>query len=261
MTPLVENPVRHKLAQGATVAALTLRQLRTAEAGMIASACGFDALVVDREHGWFSLEATAQICSAALALDIAPLVRLASQAQAEIGAALDAGALGVIVPHVEDAAQAQAAVSATKYPPLGHRSVSALGPATRYANLPIADSLRAQNAATMVIALLESPHAIEHADAIAAVAGIDGLVIGVNDLAAEHGIIGEPKHPFLADAQARVADACRTHGKEFVVAILADDRAIVAGAKRLGCRFFLAGIDLAYLMAAARQGVAIIRDG
>ncbi len=113
----------------------------------------------------------------------------------------------------------------------------------------------------MVIALLESPRAIENADAIAAVAGIDGLVIGVNDLAAEHGIIGEPQHPFLADAQARIADACRIHGKEFVVAILSDDRAIVAGAKRLGCRFFLAGIDLAYLMAAARQGVAMIRDG
>jgi len=259
--PLIENPIRRKLARGAAVAALTLRQLRTAEAGMIAAACGFDAVVVDREHGWFSLEATAQICTAALALDIAPLVRLASQAQADIGTALDAGALGVIVPHVEDAAQAQAAVSAAKYPPRGHRSVSAFGPATRYASLPMADALRDQNEATMVIALLESPRAIDHANAIAAVAGIDGLVIGVSDLAAEHGIIGEPKHSYLADAQARVADACRAHGKEFVTAILSDDRAIVTNAKRLGCRFFLAGIDLTYLMAAARQGVAAIRDG
>src|SRR5215471_20485319 len=101
---------------------LLRNHVRDIEIARIAGTAGFDSLYVDLEHASFSLETTGQICMAALEAGITPLVRVPSVA--EVSRVLDAGALGVIAPHVQSADDARAYVAAAKFPPLGHRSAA-----------------------------------------------------------------------------------------------------------------------------------------
>ena len=100
MSHLLRNPAKEKLAIGELVLCLSIRQLRTVDCAMIVQACGFDVIVIDREHAPISTELTSAICVAALGLGLTPLVRVAALTAHEIGLALDGGALGVIVPQV-----------------------------------------------------------------------------------------------------------------------------------------------------------------
>jgi len=102
---LLRNPVKDKLGRGEVVASITVRLVRGIEIARIAKTAGFDSLYVDLEHASFSLETTGQICIAALEAGITPLVRVPSVA--EVSRVLDAGALGVIAPHVQSADDAR----------------------------------------------------------------------------------------------------------------------------------------------------------
>lgn len=254
---LFDNPAKRKLAAGELVLGLNIRQMRTVDSAMIVQACGFDLVILDREHSPISAETTSAICVAALGLGVTPLVRVAGHAAHDIGGALDGGAQGVIVPHVDDAAAAAALVRHAKYPPLGNRSVAAAGPASRYQPPPLAESLRLQNDALLLVAMLETPAAIANADAIAAVAGIDALLIGSVDLSAELGVPGQIKHESLRAAYATVASACRARGKHFAIA--GGDRELQGELIAMGARLILGGMDFSYMIAAARQEADAIR--
>jgi 2-keto-3-deoxy-L-rhamnonate aldolase RhmA len=107
---LLRNHVKDKLARGEVVASMTVRLVRGIEIARIAKTAGFDSLYVDLEHSSFSLETTGQICVAAMEVGITPLVRVPSVA--EVSRVLDAGALGVIAPHVQSADEARRYVAA-----------------------------------------------------------------------------------------------------------------------------------------------------
>jgi 4-hydroxy-2-oxoheptanedioate aldolase len=165
-TGILRNRVKEKLARGEVAASMTVRLVRGVEIARIAKTAGFDSLYVDMEHSSFSLETTGQICMAALEAGITPFVRVPGVA--DVQRILDAGALGIIAPHVESADDARAYVRAAKYPPLGERSNAGPLPHLQYRSLPAAQAYAAIDAATMVIVQFESGQAIEHADEIVA---------------------------------------------------------------------------------------------
>ncbi|HET9176641.1 MAG TPA: aldolase/citrate lyase family protein, partial [Pseudolabrys sp.] len=115
------------------------------------------------------------------------------------------------------------------------------------------------NAATVLIAMLESPEGIANADAIAAVRGIDVLLIGSNDLCTAMGIPGELRSPKLRTAYEDAAKACKAHGKHLGVGGIRADAEHVAELIELGARFIITGSDLQYLMKSARHDVAALR--
>jgi 2-keto-3-deoxy-L-rhamnonate aldolase RhmA len=253
---LIANPVKTKLEADELVLMMSLRQLRSPDAAMIVRECGFDGFYVDCEHGTFSRAETAALCTSALMMGLMPAVRVLTTDPGEIAAALDGGALAVIVPHVGNAADAQAAVRAAKYPPLGERSVAALAPQTRYRTLPLAEIVRLVNKLTMVIAMLETAEGIDNAEAIAAVPGIDALMIGPADLSTEMGIPGELKHARIDQAWYAAVAAARKQGKHFVAGAGAPDAAEMIAR---GARILMGGNDVGYLMSAARQAAAAMR--
>ena len=108
--PLLRNLVREKLARDELVLSMTVRLVRTIEIVAIARTAGFDSLYIDVEHNSFSLDTVGQISMAALATGITPFVRVPSLEPAWIARALDAGALGVIAPHIRSADDAAAVV-------------------------------------------------------------------------------------------------------------------------------------------------------
>ncbi|HXX09461.1 MAG TPA: aldolase/citrate lyase family protein [Pseudolabrys sp.] len=253
------NRMQERLARGEVVLCMATRLARTAEIGMIAESCGFDAIFIDMEHSPISLDAAAQICVAALPVGITPLVRIAGHQFEDATRLLDMGALGIICPNVSTRAEAEAFVRACRFPPLGERSVGGAGPLQGYRATPLGEVNKEGNAATTLIAMLETPEGIANADAIAAVRGIDVLLIGSNDLCTAMGIPGELKNPKLRAAYETAAKACKAHDKHLGVGGIRADVDHVAELVKLGARFVIAASDIQYLLKAARAEVAALR--
>lgn len=115
---LLSNAVRSRLDRNELALSMTVRLVRGVEIAALAKTAGVDSIYIDLEHCAFSLDTTSQICMACLAVGVAPFVRVPGIDPALIARILDGGALGIIVPHVESAAEAAAVVQAAKYPGL-----------------------------------------------------------------------------------------------------------------------------------------------
>jgi 2-keto-3-deoxy-L-rhamnonate aldolase RhmA len=255
---ILRNHVKEKLARGEVVASMTVRLTRGIEIARIAKTAGFDSLYVDMEHASFSLETTGQICIAALEAGVTPLVRVSGIG--EVSRVLDAGALGIIAPHIHSAAQARDYVRAAKFPPLGERSAAGPLPHLHYRAFPAAEADAALNAATTLMVQFESEAALANAEEIAAVAGVDMVMIGSNDFLADCGLSGEYEHPRLRDAYAKTIAACRKHGKHVGVGGLASRPQLAAEFVRMGARYVSTGTDLGFLLAACAARAKEVHD-
>ena len=120
--PIVANTALRRLRAGQMSIGFGVNQLRSVAAPMLAKAAGYDWLFIDMEHGAFSVHEATQLCFAALPTGITPIVRVCTGALDEGTRALDNGALGIVVPHVDTAKQARRIAEAFRYPPDGHRS-------------------------------------------------------------------------------------------------------------------------------------------
>lgn len=254
----VRNVAREKLLQGQLSLGVGVRMTRSVEIAKAMAVAGFDWLFLDMEHGVMSLDACAQISIAALDAGIAPIARVPNGEYAMATRALDNGTLGIVVPHVDTAAEAREVVSKLKYPPVGHRSMGGIGPHYQLGKSSTADAARALNDANLTVVMLETPTAIANAEEIAAVPGVDVLLIGTNDLCAEMGIHGEFGHDRVVDAYGRVIAACRKHAK-FPGMGGVYNEALMARYIEMGARFILSGQDGAFLMAAALQRTGFLR--
>jgi 2-keto-3-deoxy-L-rhamnonate aldolase RhmA len=256
--PLVRNNAKRKLLAGEIALGFGVHHLRTSATAALAAATGHDWLFIDMEHGAFSVQEATQICFAALPTGVTPIVRVAAGALDEGTRALDNGALGIVVPHVDTAERARELARAFRYPPHGTRSWG--GPPAAYGFSPPghAEAQAALNDAVMIVAMVESPQAVSNAAAIAAVEGIDALLIGTSDLTAEMGIAGEIGHPRVVEAYETVAAACRASGKALGMGGVYD-KETASRYIRIGARFVLSGSDHTYLLAGARERAEVLR--
>lgn len=253
------NPVRERLAQGEVAIGMGVRGLRGVEVARLMKSAGYDWLFIDLEHGSTSVETAGQIAIAALDAGIAPIVRVPAGELALGARCLDGGALGIVIPHVDTPEQARAMVDAYRFPPVGHRSIGGAYPHFGFASRPIEEVVRDLDAATLVVAMIETPLAVENAERIAAVPGVDALLVGTNDLSLEMGIAGQLDHARMRAALDTVLAACRKHdriaalggiyGKELITRYLG-----------LGFRMMLAGNDLSVLHSAAQEQARFVRS-
>jgi 4-hydroxy-2-oxoheptanedioate aldolase len=247
---ILRNPVKEKLARDEVVSSMMVRLVRGVEIVRIAKTAGFDSFYIDMEHCSFSLETVSQICMAALEAGIPALVRVPANTPEYIGRVLDGGAMGVIAPHVRFAEQARAVVRAAKFTPQGERSANSGLPHLQFRNFPADAANRALNAATMVVVMMEAVDALERVEDIAAVDGVDMMLIGTNDLTAEWGIPGLYDDPRVAAAYERTIAACRKHGKHVGIGGLGSRPDLVERFVAMGARYVSTGTDLAFLVAA-----------
>jgi 2-keto-3-deoxy-L-rhamnonate aldolase RhmA len=256
--PIVPNQVRKRLAEGGLALGFGVHNLRGSAVGMIAAASGFDWLFIDMEHGAMSVDDATRISIAALSQGVTPIVRVCKDALSEGTRCLDNGAMGVVVPHVDTPEEARAVVQAYRFPPTGMRSWG--GPPFAY-GLAAVDPAKAQaelNAEILVVCMVETPESVANADAIAAVPGVDVLLIGTSDLTATMGIAGQFGHPDVRRAYETVAAACAKHGKVMGMGGVYDEK-VAPEYIRLGARFILSGSDHAFLMAGATARAKFLR--
>jgi 4-hydroxy-2-oxoheptanedioate aldolase len=258
MPAAVRNVAREKLEAGQLALGVGIRLTRSVEIAKAMAVSGFDWLFLDMEHGVMSLEACAQISAAALDAGIAPIARVPNGEYAIATRALDNGTLGIVVPHVDTGDEARQVVNRLKYPPVGHRSMGGIGPHYGLRSESTGEAAQALNTANLTVVMLETPTAIDNAEAIAAVPGVDVLLIGTNDLCAEMGIPGDFGHERVADAYARMIAACKKHGKFPGMAGIYNE-AIMPRYIEMGARFILSGQDAQFMMAGAAQRTAFMR--
>ncbi len=253
---VIENITKQKLAAGEMALGMGVRIARGVEIAKVAKVCGYDWLFIDMEHSPLNMETVADINVAGLDAGCTPIVRASSHLHHHASRPLDAGAQGIVVPHVNSAEEAARVVDQCLYPPIGHRSLAGGAAILEYESLPMAEATKLINDNLLVVVMLESPEAIANADAIAAVPGVDVLLIGTNDLCAEMGIPGQYDHDDVVAAYDTMISACRNNGKWPGMGGVYDD--LAERYIRMGVRMVLGGSDLSYLMAAAKARAAAL---
>jgi 2-keto-3-deoxy-L-rhamnonate aldolase RhmA len=207
-----------KLREGKRVVGTMVRMVRNPAIAAVAHNAGLDFIMLDLEHGPYTMETVDDVFKIGRALGLGCFVRVPELAKGYVSRSLDSGATGVMVPMLESVEQVHLLVRWAKYPPVGGRGFGGVGGHTDFVGIA-PDSTPAfmakANVDTITIAQIETAQAIQNIDTIAAVPGIDAVLIGPNDLAISMGCAGD----FLGDAMekaiGKVAAAAKKHGKIF----------------------------------------------
>jgi 4-hydroxy-2-oxoheptanedioate aldolase len=243
------NTAKQKILEGnpAFGYALSLGSPTVAE---VLGQSGIDFVMADTQHGSFGPDSTIATFTALAAGSAVPMARVARNDFTMIGRLLDEGALGVVVPMVDTLEDAKMAAHACRFPPTGGRSWG-WGRARSYGD----DYGNLVDEEIFVAVQIESIQAVNQAEAIMSVPGIDGCWIGPADLALSMGI--HPDHKYEDDDHARalekVLEACRNTGKAAGIASVSVDEALQRA--REGYRFLTAGSDISFLLDGALAGV------
>lgn len=215
---------------------------------------GLDFVVIDEEHAPFDRQAIDQALVSARAGQIAALVRVASALPSNLLSVLDSGATGVLVPHVDSVGKARDVIAHCHYVN-GKRGFSNSPRAGRYGGLTLGEHVKQSDAAITIIAQIEDPEAIAHAEAIGRLEGIDALFIGRGDLAVAMGE-NSPDAPAVRKAAEQVCAAGRAAGKPVMVFVgnVADAQAMRA----IGATAFIYSSDQGLMRQAAARAKAEI---
>lgn len=214
------------------------------------SRCGFDWLWIDMEHAPLNLEAIQQLLQAK-SKECAAFVRIPANDEVWIKRILDLGADGIIVPQVRTAQEAQQAVTASKYPPQGTRSVG-IARAHGY-GMDFADYVKEANEKLMVILQIEHELGVQNIDAILQVPGVDAIIIGPYDLSGSLGRLGDVYDPVVQSAIDTVQAACVNH--QIPIGIFALLPELGRTYIRKGFQLLALGIDVHFMWSAAESSV------
>ena len=206
------NHVRAKLKRGEPSIGTWLTLPDTIAARLMAQV-GFDWLTVELEHSPTNFETAANSFAVIAATGPAPLARVPWNTVENIKRVLDTGAWGIVVPMVNSRSEAEAAVSAARFAPLGTRSIGGQIHAANFDTDPATYYARA-NDEILVVLMAEHIQAIEAAEDIISVPGIDVIFIGPNDL---HNSMGKPpcfesEHKEFVDAVQHILKTARKYG-------------------------------------------------
>lgn len=206
----VDSPMRTVLASGRATRGLFLLNPSSTFAEL-AGTLGYDWVVLDMEASTLSKVDVVHCMQALNGSACSPVVRVSCLDRHLIEHALDAGAHGVLVPKVDTVADAEAAAAACRFPPDGERGVNPVRASGYFGNLT--EYFARANDRTLCLIQIESVAAVRNADELAAVSGVDGLFLGMGDLACAFGQPGDVRGEKLDEARRAVLDACHRHGK------------------------------------------------
>jgi 2-keto-3-deoxy-L-rhamnonate aldolase RhmA len=252
------NPVKERLAAGQPALGMSVRMSRSADIARIAKATGHDFLFIDTQHSVFDLETIIHIAQTALAIGIAPVVRVRGVDDPDVSLLLDNGVTGIVFPDISTAAQARRAVEIVRFPPVGRRSVSGGYVHFDYRSLPLSETVPQLNESTLLVCMIETVEGLENVEEIAAVPGIDVLHVGSNDLLVTMGKPGKFDDPAIVAAQEKVIAVAKANGK-YAGCGGNRDVARQADAIRKGALFVTTQTDIAFLTAAANAWASGIR--
>ncbi len=206
--------IKAKLQRGQPVL-VTQLHLTDPSVFEMTSLLGFDGIWMDMEHHGYSLETAAGLIRATRVGVTDVVARPAKGEFMRMQRMLEVGAHGIMYPRCDDAAEAAEVVRWAKFAPVGQRGCDAAGADAPYLSMPLDEYIEEANRQTFIVIQIESPHALERAEEIAAVEGVDALMFGPGDFSILSGIPGRVDHPLMGEATRKIAQAARNTGKHW----------------------------------------------
>jgi 2-keto-3-deoxy-L-rhamnonate aldolase RhmA len=246
------------LLAGASGYGLFAFEFFTPGLAQIAKEAGAEFILFDMEHSGAGIDTIKQQMAYCRGLEIAPLVRVPTGQYHFIARALDAGALGIMVPMVETVQQARDIVSWTRYPPRGRRG-AVLGAAhDDYTGGAMKDKFELANERCLLMLQVETEVGVGNVEEIAAVPDVDCICIGYADLSNFLGVPGDLKHPKYNAAVERIAAAARKNNR--ILATAAPDDSFAKEYAAQGFRMFFFGTDAHLMQSALAQRIKAMKQ-
>ncbi len=243
--------IKEKLQNGQTIKGCMISELYTPNLSRMFYGLNYDFLLLDCEHGYFDMTQAANLIGVGDGYDFPVLVRVAQHSLHTVIKYLDMGARGILLANVTNADQVQELVRMCLYAPDGDRSVSTFRAHTGYRNHDIPGLMRRANDRNLVIAQIESLDSVHVIDDIVSINGLDGVLIGPNDLTQHMGVFGQYDHPDVLKAIEKVALAAAAHNKWS--GIITADEKLLRFCAGLGMHFFSVGSELSMLAQGAKD--------
>lgn len=206
------------------------------------SLLGFDGIWLDLEHHPTSVETAATLVRAARVGAADVMIRPAKHEYMRLGRMLEIGAHGIMYPRCSGAEEARDVVKWAKFAPVGQRGFDGGNPDMPYCSMTLGDYTKQANDETFIVIQLEDQAAVDQADAIAAVPGVDVLFFGPSDFTILSGIPGQFDHPQVQQAKEKIAAAAKKHGKAWGMPSWSVE--MTQQLMGLGARFLAHGCDL-----------------
>lgn len=251
---MVVNPVRQALINRKPTIGSWIQIGHEASAEILAD-IGFDWIAVDCEHTDIDIDTLSRLLRGMYGRRAVPIVRVKSNDTLAIRQALDLGAMGVIVPLINNAEEAQRSVAAAKYPPEGIRGYC-------YARMnnygeDFEDYAESANDNISVVAMIETKEGIKNIKEILDIKGLDGVFIGPYDLSGSYGVPGQTTHPLVVEARQKVLSACEETGKSAGLHVVRPSLETISTSMEEGFTFIALGVDVVFLKEAAKESLRI----
>jgi 2-dehydro-3-deoxyglucarate aldolase/4-hydroxy-2-oxoheptanedioate aldolase len=247
------NPLKARLAKGGYAFGTMVFEFFTPGLAQLCKEAGAEFILYDMEHSAVGIETIKAQLAFCRGVGVAPMVRVPATQYDYISRALDAGAMGIMVPMVETAEQAAFIVQSTRYPPVGRRGAAFGFAHDDFQGGAVTDKISAAHDRTMVICLIETAKGIANADAIAATPGVDVCWLGHFDLSNFMGIPAAFTDRRFLKAVDTLLAACEKHGK--TPGFMASDDRWARDYMAKGFRMLACGVDAHLLQAALRSGI------
>jgi len=248
------NHTRERLAKGETVFGCGLQVYRSAEIPRAFAAAGFDYVFIDMEHSAYDLETVQDMITASNQAGITPIVRVAELLYSLVARLLDSGAQGIILPRVEDPKLLAEAMSWMRFPPVGKRGYGVNPTMVNYEGRSFAEIIEHQNRNTVSVVQFETRVAMERADELLSIPGVDIAMVGPADLSISLGVPGDFDNPVMVSTISALIEKCNRHG--VVPGIQTRSVAMAKAWAERGMRFVGAGAEHALLLEKAKEAVA-----
>ena len=251
------NTTRERLAKGETVYGCGLQVYRAPEIPRLFATAGFDYVFIDMEHGSFNLETAHDMIISCKLAGITPIVRVGEVQYTLCARLLDQGAQGIILPRVEDPEVLEEALSWLRFPPLGKRGFGINPTMIDYEARSMPEIIEHQNRETLAVVQIETVRAVEAADELISLKGLDVIMIGPADLSISLGIPGQFDNPLLVEAVDKVIAACNRHN--VVPGIQTRGVAMAKFWVERGMRFVGVAAEHVFLLEKCREAMAALR--
>lgn len=250
--------MKKQLQRGETQYGIMLSELYVPNLARLLARCGYDYLLLDCEHGYYDMTQVANMIAVADGVDLPVVVRVAKPSRTVITKYLDMGARGILLSNCEGPDAARALVNISYYAPQGDRGISTFRAHTGYDSGDVHRIMEVANKKNMVICQIESPETVECIDAIVTIDGVDGVLVGPNDLTQHMGIFGQMDHPMMIDAMEKVAIAAKKAGKWS--GVITTNHKLLKQAKEVGMICFSTGSELSSLAFGAKYELEAVKD-
>ncbi|GAB1197809.1 hypothetical protein APSETT444_007112 [Aspergillus pseudonomiae] len=249
----LNNPFRTRILNGQITPLMSIKFVTGNEIPMMCKMAGVHAMFIDMEHSALDMRTVAQLILACNYAGVSPVVRSPSKSHWHISRILDAGAAAVVIPHIETVQEVREIVKHAKFAPLGTRGCTNNQAVMNFQHVPTLVQNEILNEQTMLIPMIETPGAVEIADEIFAVEGVDGVLVGSNDLCTDLGIPGKYDSDLYQDAVIKVIQAANRAGKPVGIGGIGGRLDLLEKWFKMGATWSLSGQDASMLQAGLKQ--------